>query len=46
MDKSDLKCPECESTWVYTRVNGTIVCRTCGNQWRLDSSKGNDGGSE
>ena len=28
------RCPKCGSTQIYIRVDGTIYCRSCGNDTR------------
>lgn len=35
----DLRCPECDKTNFYTRVDRTIVCRTCGMTWKKEGHK-------
>jgi ribosomal protein L37AE/L43A len=35
MDKKyKLPCPECGSTFTYSRLDGSAVCRKCGNQFQ------------
>ena len=33
----DLRCPDCESSQTYTRINNTIRCAKCGKVFNKDS---------
>lgn len=30
-----IKCPNCSSTNIYVRIDGTVVCRKCGHISKL-----------
>lgn len=37
--KVEIKCPQCESTNVYTLRDGTRICRKCGKTWTEEKKK-------
>lgn len=39
MENKKPKCSKCQSGWVYTKEDGTRVCRTCGHRELIGSKK-------
>ena len=39
-----VRCRECESSFIYVKKDGTVVCRSCGSQTKLrEGEEGEDG---